>query len=405
MNETWDFISGLLILLFSASMIIWLLWRWLKKTTEPRWWLVFKWIATIATVGLIIKTGLDARGDGIMEIFAIFKAALLSLILVLLWVPAMVKSVGSLFGQLYDGGAIEIEAAPTYSLAQAKRKRGWYDQALAEIRKQLHRFPEDYEGHLLMAQIHAEDLHDLDKAEEVIDELCAIENLPPEKVSGALNCLAEWNLKATRTPEGAREILERIVNQFPDSDVAQLARQRIAHLPSQEMLAEKAEPHHITMVKHTEKVGLREDFEGFKRAPQDYEAELQELLDHLKIYPEDNNARENLAVLYAKHFKRYDLAYEQFEQLIATPHQTSKNIVKWLNMKADIQVGEENRPDLARKSLERIIEVNPKAAAAENANKRIQYLHLEGRAHKKSHSIKLGSYKNKIGLKKARTQE
>jgi hypothetical protein len=38
---------------------------------------------------------------------------------------------------MFDGGIMEVDSAPFYSIAEARRKRGRYDEALAEVRKQL----------------------------------------------------------------------------------------------------------------------------------------------------------------------------------------------------------------------------------------------------------------------------
>jgi len=59
-----------------------------------------------------------------------------------------------------------------YSIAQAKRNRGHYTEAVAEIRKQLAKFPGDFDGQLMLAAIEAENLNDLEGAAITIQRLC-----------------------------------------------------------------------------------------------------------------------------------------------------------------------------------------------------------------------------------------
>ena len=54
--------------------------------------------------------------------------------------------------------------------------------------------------------------------------------------------------------------------------------------------------------------------------------------------------------------------------------------------------------DLRR--MNRIIELNPKLATADNARNRLSILKLELKAKEKSQVVKLGSYEQNIGLKK-----
>ena len=78
-----------------------------------------------------------------------------------------------------DGGDEEPEPRPFYSIARAQRKKGRLREALAEVRKQLDKFPDDYEGTILLAELLAEDLNDLPGAELTIHRLCSQADLPP----------------------------------------------------------------------------------------------------------------------------------------------------------------------------------------------------------------------------------
>ena len=123
------------------------------------------------------------------------------------------------------------------------------------------------------------------------------------------------------------------------------------------------------------------------------------LVKHLEEYPEDGEARERLALIYAEHYQRLDMAADQIEQLVAQPNAPAKQVVHWLNMLADLQIKHAGDLDGARSSLQRIVDLYPRAAAAESAKTRAVHLALELRAKTKSQAVKLGSYEQNIGLK------
>src|SRR5208337_564583 len=113
------------------------------------------------------------------------------------------------FASLYDGGTEEPIPHPAYSIAQSKQKKGLYLEAIAEIRKQLDRFPTDVEGQLLLAQIQAEDLKDLQAAELTVERFCAQPGHAPQNIVFALYSLADWHLQIARDREAAQRHLQR----------------------------------------------------------------------------------------------------------------------------------------------------------------------------------------------------
>jgi len=58
--------------------------------------------------------------------------------------------------------------------------------------------------------------------------------------------------------------------------------------------------------------------------------------------------------------------------------------------------------EAARAALERIIELYPKFAPAENARQRIAHLRLELKGRENKEAVKLGEYEQNIGLKRFR---
>jgi hypothetical protein len=125
-----------------------------------------------------------------------------------------------------------------------------------------------------------------------------------------------------------------------------------------------------------------------------------EYVNHLERHPLDTEAREKLASIYTDHYKRLDLATEQLEQLITQPNQPIKNVVRWLNLLADMQIRSGADYETVKLSLERIIELDPHMAAAEMARNRLGLLKLELRAQAKKEDVKLGTYEQNIGLKR-----
>jgi hypothetical protein len=108
-------------------------------------------------------------------------------------------------------------------------------------------------------------------------------------------------------------------------------------------------------------------------------------------------------MLYVEHYGRLDLAADQLEQIIAQAGQPMKNIAHCLNLLADIHVKFAADYEAAKAAPERIVELYPRFAVAENARQRIAHLRLELKAHDKKEAVRLGEYEQNIGLKKYRS--
>ena len=115
-------------------------------------------------------------------------------------------------------------------------------------------------------------------------------------------------------------------------------------------------------------------------------------------------AREQLAVIYADHYRRLDLATQELEQMITYPSAPARLVVHWLNLLADLQVRCGTDYDTVRQTLQRIIDLGPSLAAAEIARKRMDFLNRELKANQGSEAVKLGSYEQNIGLKRGSPQ-
>jgi tetratricopeptide (TPR) repeat protein len=386
---------GVLKWLFVIGVGVWVLWRWLRKSEDEPRELLRKWLATAILGGLVI----------LVIVFLLFAnpfagvglITALGIVIGILWAPNFGRFLAKPFTAPYDGGGQEIERRPLYSIAVAKRKQGRYAEAVAEVQQQLEEFPDDFEGLMLCAEIQIENLRDFAAGQLTVRQIVA--NHPqhtPGNVAYALNRLADWSLQHPADRAAALRCLEEIRTLFPDTELAQLASQRIAHLASEEMLAERQDPHRLVVTPHDEYLGLRDDYTGLKPAPEDPAASVQRYLQHLEQYPLDNEAREKLALLYADSYGRLDLAREQLERLIQTPSQQPKHVIHWLNLLADLQITHEGDVEAARQTLKRITDLSPKGAAAENARTRMAYLNLEAKRRQKDPQIRLGVSPDKM---------
>jgi hypothetical protein len=123
---------------------------------------------------------------------------------------------------------------------------------------------------------------------------------------------------------------------------------------------------------------------------------------HLEEHPHDTEAREKLAVIYATHFKRLDLATIELEQMIGEPSHPQKRVAHWLNLLTDLQVRGGADYETARATLTRIIESFPDFAVAEVARSRLALLKLEFKALEQTPEKTMGVYEQNIGLKGSR---
>jgi TolA-binding protein len=393
------FIFGLLLIGFIVGFAIWGYIQILKKSEDAPL-LIFKTILTVflGAIWLVVAVPWSRKGGG-TAFAAVALSMLEGLVLAIAWRKDIAGLVANPIASLYDGGNTQYEPTPVYSLAQAMRKRGDFQGAIANIRKELEKFPTDIEGQLLMAEIQAENLNDFPSAAISIERICNQPEHTPRNIALALNILADWHLKFSHDREIARETLQRIIDRFPDSEMANLAAQRIATLASREHLQASLERKKFTVVEGVKNMGLIDP--KFHPVPPDADPANQalELVSHLQVHPLDAEARERLAIIYADHYNRLDLAADQLDQLIAHPNQPQKRVVQWVNKLADLQIRHGANYDTVRATLQRIIDLYPGSPPAEVAASRIALVKLELKGQEKITDVKMGTYEQDIGLK------
>ena len=190
-----DILVSIVMLFVMIAGVGWILWRSLRKAEDPPR-LVFKWILTVIIVGYMVRYVMpDVAQGGEGAIVGVLTTAVIGLVLAIIWRHSIAMMIAKPFGSLYDGGDDEDDPKPFYSTAKAKRMRGDFLGAKADVRAELVRFPMDMEGQMLLAEIEAQDIHDLRAAEIVVQRFIAQKGHTPANIAYALSSMADWQLK------------------------------------------------------------------------------------------------------------------------------------------------------------------------------------------------------------------
>jgi tetratricopeptide (TPR) repeat protein len=394
---------------FVLGFVGWVFWRALKNSDDPPK-LLFKWVLSIALVtGEIFffrrasgsSTGGGDLGSAGSAFLMAGSIAAVGIILSIIWAPNISEWLSKPLTDLIDGGNEPPEPKPYYSIARARRKRREFLEAVDEIRKQLAQFPNDFEGVMLLAAMLAEDLKDLPAAEMTLNHFCDRPEASPQQVAAAMNQLADWHLKLAQDVNSARAAFEKIVARFPDTELSFQAAQRIAHLDGTEKQLLASHDHQpMAVPEGIKNIGLLKSSEHLRPAGADPAQLATVYVKHLEQHPLDTEVREKLAIIYAEHYRRLDLATHELEQLIEQPNQPTKHVAHWLNLLADLQIRLGADYETARLTLEKIIERFPDLSVAEMARTRLDHLKLELKGQKETPSVKLGVYEQNIGLKR-----
>jgi tetratricopeptide (TPR) repeat protein len=287
----WEFIRGLLILIMGLAAIGGFVVYTVIKGDDPAA-MVFKWLLTAGVLTLAYffvlpmfkEMGYEAAFGGIPA------TAMCGIVLAIIWREAIAGVIASPFASLYDGGNEQPDPRPAYSVAQARQKQGRYHEAVMEIRKQLERFPTDFEGHLLLAEVQAEDLKDLQAADMTIQKLCSQPGHAPINLVFALYSMADWNLKYAQDPEAARKNLQQIIDLFPNTEFALVAAQRIARLSTSEMLMAAHDRKRFAVEEGIKNLGLIARPENIKTPEVDPAEQVAQYVRHLQEHPLDTEA-------------------------------------------------------------------------------------------------------------------
>ena len=316
------------------------------------------------------------------------------------WGHSFIDTITKPLIDAFDGGSEPPVPKPYYSVAMTKRKLNKPLEAIAEIRKQLAQFPNDFEGVIMLAGVQAEDLKDLPGAEATLDGFGDSPGAPPKQVAAALTQLADWHLKLAQDAGAARAALEEIIARFPDTELSLQAAQRIARLGGTETIllaAHDRQP--MALPEGVKNVGLLPSSEFLRPAEKEPGQLAAAYVNHLAQHPLDADIRERLAILYADHYRRLDMATAELRQLMEYPNQPARRVAHWLNLLADLQVRHGMDYDTVRGTVEKIIEKFPGTAVADRARTRLGRLKLELKVQTETPGVKLGVYEQRLGLK------
>jgi len=318
--------------------------------------------------------------------------------LAFIWIPSVGSLMTDPLTDAFDGGAADGEAKPFYFIAEGKRRKGLYDEALAEVRKQLEQFPGDFEGYMKLASIQMENLKDLPAAQATLNEFLELSDRAPNERVSALHLLADWQLQFGRDAKAAASSLQRVIQLYPGMPFAHMAEQRIAHLGSADETSRVRHESKFTVTPRRRDIGLDTESTPVS-APVDPHVRASEFVKQLELHPSDTEAREKLAVLYAEEFQRLDLAVDQLEQLIALPAEPPKHVARWLNLLATLHIKHAYNMEAAERALRRITERFPGGALADVAVNRLASLQLELKASQRTPGKRLGTYEKSMGLR------
>lgn len=394
---SWNVIFGLAVL----AVVTWLVGKLSRERDLISAEDVDRVLLTTALLFLValVSAAANALDAAVPALLSLLVTALVVSALLYIWLPRLGRAMMSPLTTAFDGGDEVEEAKPFYHRAAALRKQGKFQEALDEIRAQLERFPDDAEGMMLQAEVQSDDFKDLTAALGTLTAIVATPERPERDKVLAISRMADLHLRAEDTV-AARRSLESIVQGWPGTDAARLALQRIHHLPGAEYLAAQRDPKRIVIGNYEKNLGLKSVADSTRDPALATPAQqASALLNRIVKAPEDWETREQLAILYARHFKRFDLAKDQLEVLIGSPNPPDKAVVHWLNLLADLQLDAPDGVAQARATLQRVVERFPKTPWAEMAASRVSRLGLETKAREETKTIKLGTYEQNIGLK------
>jgi hypothetical protein len=400
MSHTLLIVRNVFLSLFGLGFIVWLFWRTLKQSDEPVK-LIFKWMLTATIIWAGWKYVLPMyAGGGLDAVLAIGMTGVLALAFNILWRHSIIEIFTKPLTNIFDGGSEPPEPKPYYSIAISKRKTNRPLEAIVAIREQLAKFPADFEGVLLLANIQAEDLNDLPGAEITLNHFCDSPNAPDRQVVAALTQLADWHLKKSADVDAARAALQKIVARFPDTEITLRAEQRLAHLgETEKIILGQHDRQAMAVPEGVNNIGLLDSTE-FLRPKEIEPGKLAAVyVKHLEQHPHDAEVREKLATIYARDFKRLDLATMELAQLINEPKHKPKQVAAWLNLLANFQVELGADADTVTATLEKIVAQFPDSPMAEMAQRRLARVNSELKGQKETPGVKLGVYEQNIGLK------
>lgn len=266
---------------------------------------------------------------------------------------------------------------PMYARAIAKMKFGKYSEAEWDIIQELEKCEDDFEGWMMLADLYANQFHDMAEAEQTILEICDQPRTTPSQVSIALHRLADWYLKLSQDPDAARRALQTICDRLPGTHLARMAQLRLNQLPqtTQELVEQRtASPIPLPALgdQLDEPAPVDEQMDKHKAA----EA-ANACAEKLKLDPNNVQAREKFARILTERLYKPDLGIEQLTLLLNMPEQSEGKRAEWLGTIAAWHIRYRQDPDTGRNILERVVREFPNSPQALVARRRIRLMDAE----------------------------
>lgn len=179
-------------------------------------------------------TGTMGGGEGLGlnfgAAFAIVGAVLLyAVVLLLLFGRSIMESVANRFEALYLGHDDNFQIVPEYSTAEARVKKGRYQEAIDEYRNVIAEYPDDIYPHLRIAELATKHLNDVKLAE--LELLSAMGKAKGEDSTAlAAGRLADLYQMTLQDPARALEVMKQLREKIPGTKQAKLAEERITVL-------------------------------------------------------------------------------------------------------------------------------------------------------------------------------
>jgi hypothetical protein len=317
----------------------------------------------------------DARSD--------FKTLCLTCTLAM-FVPALIIwAVGgwSLFGVAvctillplagYAPGILNMKAVPPmYARAIARIKFGKYSEAEWEIIRELEKSEDDFQGWLMLAELHANHFKDLGEAEKTVIGICDQPKVTPSQLSIALHKLADWYLKLADDPDAARRALQAVITRLPNTHLAHMAQLRINQLP-----ATRAELRQQRVGKPVRIAPMAELPPPPPPAPElDREQAARAANGCVALLQQDPNnvaAREKLARILAEQLGKVDLGIDQLNLLLGMAEQPDETRAEWLSLIVAWQLQYREDLEAGREGLKRLIQEYPQSPRAFEAQRRL----------------------------------
>jgi len=360
----------------------WFFWLRLQRREGTLAGLIAKLLATAALLGIFAgvivpflrRASSESMAAGyVIAMVGAGGTGVCFILLGVIWRHELTDWIASPIAKIFDGGHEELKPQPFYAHAEARRMAGDIPGAIAAVRAELEKFPNDFDGRMRLAALLAEHSEDLPGAIRVIEEALQLAELAPGQIAYALNTAADWQLKFGRDSESARLAIERITILLPGTEAALHAQQRLANHTSQEMLAHEDDHSPVAIPEFERKLGLKRRKPVAPEKP-DINAVERRLRDRLAKNRNDWVAREELARLYVEQFEFFERGLQELEILISAPGQPKQEMVRWLHQKADWQVKLLNDVEAGRTTLKRIQALFPNSAAAHRAATAMNYL-------------------------------